>query len=330
MPDDSKLEIPMVRGNFMDSKLAIVTKGTVPKDRTAVERQRRYRQRRKLRKTGVTVTLVTGSVDASAATPSQPKRHGAIPVVMACAALAVGAVSASFSIIGLTAVFTGAFWPVVGMGTAMECAKLSAVAWLGRRYAASRVLKSAIVVLVVTLIGLNAIGSYGFLAKAHLDHAVSAESQVADLQAQIDARKGLTAAKVADIDQRIAQIDNAVNEATKRGRTVIAMNIVEHQTRRRTELVEERTQAANALAALQVEGAGIAREWNELAADLGPVRYLAALIGTDDEKVMHWFVLAVALLLDPLAVALLLAASVSDCSLPSTTPSDGPARGEVA
>jgi hypothetical protein len=32
-------------------------------------------------------------------------------------------------------------------------------------------------------------------------------------------------------------------------------------------------------------------------------------IGADDEKVTHWFVLTVALLLDPLAVALLLAAS---------------------
>ena len=75
------------------------------------------------------------------------------------------------------------------------------------------------------------------------------------------------------------------------------------------------------LAAVEVESAGIANERQKLAADTGPVRYLAALIGQDDEKVMHWFVLAVALLLDPLAVALLLAASASgDCA---------PARGTI-
>jgi hypothetical protein len=239
-------------------------------------------------------------------------------------------VSASFSIIGLTTVFTGTFWAVVGMGAAMESGKLSAVAWLGQRYAASRALKVLVVGLVVTLMGLNAIGSYGFLAKAHLDHAVAAAGQIADHQARVDARKELAAANVADIDQRIAQIDNLVNEATKRGRTVIAMNIVEHQTRRRTELVEERTQAANALAALKVEGAGIENERNELATDSGPVRYLAALIGADDEKVMHWFVLAVALLLDPLAVALLLAASACGGRSPaSTTPSSRPVPGEL-
>jgi hypothetical protein len=57
-----------------------------------------------------------------------------------------------------------------------------------------------------------------------------------------------------------------------------------------------------------LKAAGIANERNELAADSGPVRYLAALIVQDDETVMPWFV-SVALLLDPLAVVLLLAAS---------------------
>jgi hypothetical protein len=206
------------------------------------------------------------------------------------------------------------------MGAAMECAKLSAVAWLGQRYAASRMLKGAIILLVVTLMVLNAIGSYGFLAKAHLDHAAAAEAQVAERQAGVGARKELAAANVADIDQRISQIDNAVNEATKRGRTAAAMNLVERQTVRRNELVGERVRAADLSAAVEVEDAGIANERQELAVASGPVRYLAALIGQDDEKVMHWFVLAVALLLDPLAVALLLAASASgDCHPACTT-----------
>ena len=297
----------------MDAKLTVVPKVAVVKDRKGAERQRRYRQRKKLQKAGIAETpAVAGPADAFATT--SPRRRAFIPTVMACAALAVAVVSAAFSIIGLTAVFTGAFWAVVGMGAAMECAKLSAVAWLGRHYATPRALKGAIVALVVTLMALNAVGSYGFLAKAHLEHAVVAEAHVADHQARIDARKELAAANVADIDQRIAQIDNAVNEATKRGRTAIAMNLVERQTGRRSELVEERARAADALAAVEVERAGIANERQELTVDSGPVRYLAALFGEDDEKVMHWFVLAIALLLDPLAVALLLAACASgDC-----------------
>jgi hypothetical protein len=44
-------------------------------------------------------------------------------------------------------------------------------------------------------------------------------------------------------------------------------------------------------------------------AHLGPVRYLAALLGGTDENVMRWFILVVALLLDPAAVLLLFAAT---------------------
>jgi hypothetical protein len=44
-------------------------------------------------------------------------------------------------------------------------------------------------------------------------------------------------------------------------------------------------------------------------ADLGPVRYLATLIGAKDEDVLRYFILVVAILLDPAAVLLLLAAT---------------------
>ena len=44
-------------------------------------------------------------------------------------------------------------------------------------------------------------------------------------------------------------------------------------------------------------------------ADLGPVRYLATLLGSTDEQTMRWFILVVAPLLDPAAVLLLLAAT---------------------
>jgi hypothetical protein len=44
-------------------------------------------------------------------------------------------------------------------------------------------------------------------------------------------------------------------------------------------------------------------------ADLGPVKYLATPLGADSETALQWFVLVVALLLDPAAVLLLLAAT---------------------
>jgi hypothetical protein len=46
------------------------------------------------------------------------------------------------------------------------------------------------------------------------------------------------------------------------------------------------------------------------ACDLGPLRYLTTLLGADSEAAWRWFVLVLALLLDPAAVPLLPAASV--------------------
>ncbi len=65
------------------------------------------------------------------------------------------------------------------------------------------------------------------------------------------------------------------------------------------------TVEAKTLADLKIEKTAVEGERRTVDADLGPVRYLAALLGAADEAVLRWFILAVALLLDPAAVLLL-------------------------
>jgi hypothetical protein len=78
------------------------------------------------------------------------------------AALALATVSGGFSITGMTSIFVGAYWPVIGMGVALEVGKLSAAAWLGhQRDTASWRLRAALAILVAVLMGLNAVGCYG-------------------------------------------------------------------------------------------------------------------------------------------------------------------------
>jgi hypothetical protein len=156
--------------------------------------------------------------------------------------------------------------------------------------------------------GLNAIGAYGFLAKAHIGHAVAGDVAVASRAVEIDARLNVQAGVVADLDRRIAQIDGAV-EITRKGRTRSAMQLADQLREVRADLVAQRANEAKALASLQVEKASIDGERKVVEADLGPVRYLATLLGAGDQDVLRWFILVVALLLDPAAVLLLLAAS---------------------
>src|SRR6266478_4848012 len=83
----------------------------------------------------------------------------------------------------------------------------------------------------------------------------------------------------------------------------------ERRWAKRAELAAQYIEEGKALAALKVEKAAVESERHAVDADLGPVRYLAFLLGQADEVALRWFILVVALLLDPAAVLLLLAAT---------------------
>jgi hypothetical protein len=226
------------------------------------------------------------------------------------AALALATVSAGFSIYGMTSIFVGAFWPVIGMGIALELGKLRAVTWIGRNASAPWWgLKGALTVLVLVLMGLNVVGAFGFLAKAHIGHQVEGETAIGGRMAEIQGRISVQEGIVAGLDRQIAQIDNAVAKATDKGRTNAAMQLAADQKGNRADLVTERVRQGKVLADLQVEKASIEGQRKVAEADLGLVRYLATSIGAGDKDVLRWFTLVVALLLDPAAVLLLLAAT---------------------
>ena len=223
-------------------------------------------------------------------------------------ALAMATVSAGFSIVGLTSVFVGAFGPVVALGVVLEAGKLRAVALIGMGRG-SRRLRLFLVAAVATLMGLNAVGAYGFLAKAHIAAAVAGETAVAVRIADIDGRIAEQNATLADIDRQLSQIDGAINKAVEKGRTNAAMALANDQRHNRSELEVNRQAAGKVLVDLKVEKARIEGDRKTVEADLGPVKYLATLLGTDSESALRVFILVVAMLLDPLAVLLLLAAT---------------------
>jgi hypothetical protein len=226
------------------------------------------------------------------------------------AALSLATVSAGFSITGMTAIFVGATLPVIGMGVALELGKLSAVAWLGhQRSSTSPGLKASLTMLVAVLMTLNAVGCFGYLSKAHIAHQVDGDLAVAGHSADAEARLSMQTGVVGDLDRRIAQIDKAVDTATSKGRTGSAMALADQQRKTRAELAAERIREGKALAALQVEKASVDGERRKVEADLGPVKFLAILLGAGDQDVLRWFTLVVAILLDPAAVLLLVAAT---------------------
>jgi hypothetical protein len=76
---------------------------------------------------------------------------------------------------------------------------------------------SRALVLVAGLAIINAGGVYAQLVAAHVGERGAAQSAIEKQEAALAARIAVAALAVADLDQRLGQIDSAVEEPAKRG-----------------------------------------------------------------------------------------------------------------
>jgi TolA-binding protein len=165
-------------------------------------------------------------------------------------------------------------------------------------------------VLVALLTGLaliNAAGVFGKLVEAHVAMAATARAGVSERMQIADAHLTSQSATLADLDHRISQIDAAVEEATRRGRTAVAMSLVERQRSTRDGLSVQRRAASAALIEMQSQRAALTTETARVEAAAGPVQYLPVMVGTDAETAVRWLILLMVLCCDPAAIALTIA-----------------------
>jgi hypothetical protein len=86
------------------------------------------------------------------------------------------------------------------------------------------------------------------------------------------------------------------------------MTIADQKRRERAEIAAQRQREVQALGSLQIEKAKIDAQRRRAEAEVGPVRYLAEVVGipaTDLERPVRLVTLALVAVLDPMAVALL-------------------------
>jgi hypothetical protein len=173
----------------------------------------------------------------------------------------------------MSTLFAGAATAAIVMGGALEFAKLVGASWLSRSWStAFPPLRWAILAMVVALMGLNAMGCYGYLTRAHLQSQLAGQIEVDSRATPVAQQVENKTAILADLNRRIGQIDNAVEEATRRGRTKSAMDLAAQQTRARADLLTQRQVVASELADLRVRLAAIDALRQRVEAEVGPVR----------------------------------------------------------
>lgn len=115
-----------------------------------------------------------------------------INIVLLLTALFLSGIAGYYSVIGLAAIFSAAWWPVVIMAGTLEFSKIVVASWLYRNWDnIPRLLKTYLTGAVVVLMFITSMGIFGFLSKAHIAQT-SASAQVAAqierLQQEIDSQ----------------------------------------------------------------------------------------------------------------------------------------------
>ena len=255
---------------------------------------------------------VSAVPEAVSAVPVSPRRERTSRAFAVMAALALATVAAYFSVAGMAEIFPGDPVGVMVLAATMEAGKLVIAGWLAAHWRqTSWKMRSVMVALVAGLALINAAGVFGKLVEAHVSVAATARSGVGERIEALDARVVAQTAAVADLASRIAQIDRAVEESTRRGRVTRALNIVAQERATRDGLDMQRQAATATLVGLQAQRAALAGERSRIEASAGPIQYLAMMVGAAPEVAVRWLILLMVLCCDPAAIALTVAAAGS-------------------
>jgi len=243
-----------------------------------------------------------------------------LPWVTLISGLAISGIAGYYSIIGLTAIFAAAFWPVVVMGTALEVGKLVSLSWLYNNWAIAPFLtKTYFIFAIVVLMFITSMGIFGFLSKAHIDQTLIGSNvgiEVAGVQSKIDRET-----KRIDFNKTVLdQLDAAVNSLTEANRirgSSGAIAVRKDQQEQRDALQSEIDVSLDKIQVFNVEMSVLDIEQTKLAAEVGPIKFVAELVyGESSKEVIEKSIIYVIVILifvfDPLAVLLILAFNIGE------------------
>lgn len=235
-----------------------------------------------------------------------------LAVVTLTTGLFLSAVAAWYSIIGLTAIFPGAYESIVIMGAGLEVAKLAAVSWLYHNwYVAPKLVRFPMTFSVVILMLLTSMGIYGFLSKAHIEQTLKINTGVVDKIASLDIKLKIKQDQLNQLDSQSGNVDKAVEKLIEMGRVSQSLKV------NKTEQVNiEKAKIVDEMIPLKEEKIKLESELKKIEAEVGPIKYVAELFAEKtDQKTLDKAVRGVIILLifvfDPLAILLLLAFNIS-------------------
>lgn len=247
--------------------------------------------------------------------------------LLGLAALLVAFNAAFFSVTGLSKLFAGASTAVILMAGALEFSKLVAASFLHTYWdKLSGWLKFYLTGAVVTLILITSAGIYGFLTAAYqttadelkiIDQKVSVLELKKDrFQTQLDsysAERGDLTESITELTRGLSNnviqytdtLGNVITTTSSATRRVLTQQLDDAKEQR--DLVSKQIEiTADSLSNIDIQIIELNSN-TDLAAEIGPLRYVSEITNQPMNKIVNWFALLIVFVFDPLAVTMVVA-----------------------
>jgi len=262
-------------------------------------------------------------------------RERIFPFIIALSALSVSASAAFYSVTGLSLLFAGASFAVIIMASSLEIAKLVTASLLYQYWEKlNKVLRTYLTIAAFILILITSAGIYGFLSAAYQATANKAgivENQIKLLETKktsFEKIKGQYEVEKQSITQNITSLRNALGN-NNQSYVDNNGNVISYSSSANRKSFEKQLEVAiqkdeQLTAKVQTYNDSIinletriveTQNNSEVAAELGPLKYLANLTGVTMDRIINWFLLVIIFVFDPLAIALVVAANFAFAQL---------------
>ena len=253
-------------------------------------------------------------------------RSNGFILLMILSTFAVAGSAAYYSVFGLSSLFAGARFEVIIMAAALEVAKLVTASYLHNNWKKAGWMKWYLSLAVVILMVITSLGIYGFLTSAYQTTAdqlgvVEKQVKVIELkkdrfQEQLDyynIEKSNLTTSILDLRNGIS--NNKIQYTDTLGRIITTQSSstrklltkeLETAVNTRANINVKLEQLTDSITKLELQVLDIESN-NEVAAEIGPLRYMAELTEKPMNVIVNWFTLLIVFVFDPLAIAMVIA-----------------------
>ena len=253
-------------------------------------------------------------------------RSNGFILLMILSTLSVAGSAAYYSVYGLSSLFAGARFEVIIMAGALEVAKLVTASYLHNNWKKAGWMKWYLSLAVVVLMVITSLGIYGFLTSAYQTTAdqlgvVEKQVKVIELkkdrfQEQLDyynIEKSNLTKSILDLRNGISNnviqytdtLGNVITTQSSSTRRLLTKEL-ETAVGTRTNINVKLEQLTDSITKLELQVLDIESN-NEVAAEIGPLRYMAELTEKPMNVIVNWFTLLIVFVFDPLAIAMVIA-----------------------